>query len=1480
MASGLFDTMDDIATPWSRQAASEVHSSLVQDENQRIEKQNNILKDAEKKKDLLAQPDKIDEMVAGNLQDVYPLTTRPKLGDNTSKVAAIDSSLKGHPMEGVGSLVRDTFKQALADKRFAGVSPDQVLEATKQGVLNTKGTDGASLLDKANKYKFDKENGMFKFFNREDAGTVALPGYADYKKANEKKYNTTLPEAVALNVGMTAVGALVTGGWSVPAQVLGKLAVSALVAFPEMKVMDTVANTVAKVNENNGNQESVLGEMAAGIAGLVGAKYGAKQLLTRLTTGAVKAGLTTQGIRDVLKMTGTATDAIKLHEASIAEQAASKALAVATDEASSKMIWQKAAMVGDEERKFGVFSHAKQPGILDSETGITKNQIGLEPGSGGKAVLDSESFSPKGLFDTDYLKTLGANADTVKYANENPSALFTFIKSPEAQKAVFDEIGQGSDATEAILRNFNREEAIASLTKGLTKDELVAEATKNNELLSKAGDQIESPFTSFDRLMTGSDESKIAKGKYVSTVKTSPSTIKPVFEDDITAAIPTQEQLYTGLNEPKIAKGTSAVKPVNVDMGNGAVESAATTEVKPTATEIADAKAAKTEVVLKMADKNEVAKIAEARGVDPETIHAQYEIQLDQYNQIITGKATRASFEAPKDTVAIAATLAKQGGGAGAADRVLKSVATLAVPSVAIAALMSPDQAQAGGFDQAAKSVAGVVLDTVKSQFGDDTKALIKAIKDNHWWSEKVGLEQTTLPQMQEQLRTAPKLGYSIDATNKVVGKRTSVIDNVAKYLSPDAFARVYGTTTNSVSVHLASMQNAITNNTENGLQVAKNIIKTVPGIEAKHSAEIANFMKPVQQAYDAVAVPMRTAEIEMTKVEKSIKDINEAVKSKGLSEEDAAFQLKEQNDKMDGLKKLYADYSPNFEGASNDYNAAIEQMAKQYPSARISLAAEDSINFDKYPFMKNIPLSYEEQAAIGMFKKFHVDYKQRSLGANLEVIDGDYVRHSRDITEISDKFKAELESLGVRPDSKSIALTEYFGRSKYSKQMIPDISRNVLDYVPDAEKRINVANFWKPGQDGGWDSFSKNELIAGNKVWSDFFDRLKVAYNPQPDTLTNRLAQRYASLETLRLLTFIPSAAFKHLFKNEGTWATLGVTNSLKHIPSAVTTAFRNATNDSLYKLGYTDRMLPKGALDDFVNSTMKQRSMINPLADLERPDHVVSAVDNWLDKLNNVGGVGIKAVEAFDRTHTIQAALDMSVKKGMTAEQSMYAIYDTILKNNFLGGALNPAWMHNPKIRALALFQNTPFKILERRVVNGIKFGDDVKTAWGVIKNQNLDKTLQDLTDVKTFVHGAQDEFKQNMIYDALTSTKDVFGNSVSAQFMREWIIAGSVVAGGSAVGLDFFGHSFHVPFLKDKNSNMVVATSPIVDATWKTLHPTVNDEKEFFVSRFLGNWFKTTGGAQPLLLHKFRRLSNDDIPGIYKGSALQYLFAVPSK
>jgi hypothetical protein len=338
----------------------------------------------------------------------------------------------------------------------------------------------------------------------------------------------------------------------------------------------------------------------------------------------------------------------------------------------------------------------------------------------------------------------------------------------------------------------------------------------------------------------------------------------------------------------------------------------------------------------------------------------------------------------------------------------------------------------------------------------------------------------------------------------------------------------------------------------------------------------------------------------------------------------------------------------------------------------------------------------------------------------------------------------------------------------------------------------------------------------------------------------------------------------------------------------------FVRIQGDKLYKAGFLDKKVSDTlftktkSVDSFVAAVINQRGMIDYLSDIEKTYGVGhrSAIDKILDPLTDIAGVGIKVIETFDRTVSVLAAARMAQKPGLTGQQSMYGIYDTILKNNFLSGQLNSAWAKDPNVRALFLFQNTPFKIWERRISNAVIAGGDLKTAMGVIKAQELPAALAELQGMRKWAAQAAQAFKSGMLQDALKSSKDVFGNSVTGQFVREALGAGVVLSGGSALGVNLHGHMLHTPFVSTGYSGSPeVSMSPVTKAavyasTGKKpagFDDWDSDDDHSVVVDFFRHWYGTAGFS--LMASKFGRISNDDIPEQYKDSKFKFLFAMPA-
>ena len=272
-----------------------------------------------------------------------------------------------------------------------------------------------------------------------------------------------------------------------------------------------------------------------------------------------------------------------------------------------------------------------------------------------------------------------------------------------------------------------------------------------------------------------------------------------------------------------------------------------------------------------------------------------------------------------------------------------------------------------------------------------------------------------------------------------------------------------------------------------------------------------------------------------------------------------------------------------------------------------------------------------------------------------------------------------------------------------------------------------------------------------------------------------------------------------------------------------------------------------------------------------------------NKLQTFNRYGSIGIRAIESVDRHHSVLAGWEMAAKRGMTAKDAYYGIYSNILKNNFLSGAGNPTWMRNPKIRAVLLFQNTVFKIFERRLWTALRAGKDIKTAIGVIKHQNIRETLKQVEEIGKYILGAEKELKQNLIFDALTATRDHMGTSVLKQAMTEAVLSGAILGGGGIVGLNLMPQVWHFPLLRHGAKAPTLAVNPFLNAAFGTvgereMAAEYDIDQDFMVTQFLKNWLRSTGYI-PQTANKVLKITKNDIPEIYKGSKWQYFFSVPS-
>jgi len=842
------------------------------------------------------------------------------------------------------------------------------------------------------------------------------------------------------------------------------------------------------------------------------------------------------------------------------------------------------------------------------------------------------------------------------------------------------------------------------------------------------------------------------------------------------------------------------------------------------------------------------------------------------------------------------------------------------VPAVGLASfgLAFPDEADAGiantlvetGF-KLSKPAMGAVKDRLKNSTAEGKLNLLKQFANSGLGAKPVTTEtaiEAGLRMKHTALDVAKlaagghgNIDRAVESTGR--GKIPAAIFNIFTPGSKGEFLYKSGA---SPVIEIAHGQTATDFNIKNSLAIINNIAKKVPGLTTGNiqtSKEIVKATEGLTNKYSKDVVTYGAARFKEEQLDRSYNKLYKLLqKAKGKSAEGKERALRNLEDDILENQKLVSSLKPKYDNYVKSATLVEQDLAKKYSTTRISFAVEDTVDFKHRPWLKNM-LTFEEKAAVKEFRNFYDSYATEIKGVGGRVItERPFVHHA-----FHPAWKEALKEGESLQLGSAIPFSKFFKRAKFSRQSVPDILYNTAKYIPDTERRLQWKGFWKKGaklengkvdKNTWWMHKNKtNGVVQNSDDLSKFWRGIEDATKPFADSWGNKLANKYSSFEVARLLAFIPSPGFKHAFKAIGQATSMGIGNYASHVVPAVKTAIRGKINNSVELQKLIGRKATgkeiKNLFSNMSASMTHQGRMMNSLADLELGSTIDKVTmkkwDKMLESWNYYGSVPIRMVEYLDRTHTFLASLDMAAKKGMTAQQAAYGFYSTSLKNNFMGQALNPRWMRDPKIRAMMLFQQTPFKVLERRVVTAIKAGKalslGVKEGKKVYKEEGLKGLLKDLKILKTSIIEGETAFKRGLIYDAIKTEKDFFGTSATKQFTREALIVGGIIYGGAKMfDLDLNPHTMHLPFLGFHGTEPSVALNPMVKAFFKTVHDRKVDyenseEYDFFIPSFLQDYLGSTN-YMPSIINKAARLSDGDIPRIYDDSPLKYLFAVPTK
>jgi len=806
-----------------------------------------------------------------------------------------------------------------------------------------------------------------------------------------------------------------------------------------------------------------------------------------------------------------------------------------------------------------------------------------------------------------------------------------------------------------------------------------------------------------------------------------------------------------------------------------------------------------------------------------------------------------------------------------------KKVGLMAITGTAlvpIASMLSPDEAQASPLTNTA--ITSTAAKLIKES-GNPIIDMVKRLVEN-------GHGAPVLADDGQGIKSFMR-GQSYAPSDVSIFPKTKVMTIMDKLFSPHTRGEVHFDARGNggerlpynPAVEMGDRSQVINANTEASLTAVKNILDTnnITG----DLNEIAALTEPLSKKYHEtmnLQIPYYNARVQMlddilsgnyrsaadsksTELSKMIKLANKDVSK--LDPEDKAFYdvlINEKQKVTDALTNL----EPIKQEFFKEHDALMKDLASKYSTSRVALATDGVGMSGEDPWLINM-LSDNERKAVTKLSDLNTSFGVRMQETGHDIIAGPYMHHP---AHPSVDYATDLKSLEKfsSDGANAMRLVNFFHRTADSKLMIPDTAYIMGKYIPDATKRIEISDFWKMSEKGGWDFVKKQmEARGGYDGAIKMLDDLRTAFDPADTYPASKWLNRYAALEVARLLTLSPSVSFKHILKTMGNWSVFSSEISISatgHNVDLMAKQLAQVTAGSTFT--------GKDVIADLSRAYTNQSHVYAAVSDMAPYELPTNTLDKWLSNWNKYGSTAVNGVEHWDRGQTFASSMLMASRKGMTPEQARYSLMDSVLKVNFLTGPNNPKWLKDPFIRTMLMFQGTPFKILEQRAMLAYQAGKDVKNMLGM------------LNDLRGQVKQGEANFKWNMLKDELTKSKDIYGTPYSQQFLRQMVTMGAVIGTGKmAFDSDLWGHVVHIPGVKLNEKAMELGVNPIVSSAYQTTtgaNKTAANEDEFWMSRFFNTWLGSSGVNATL--RKAMKLSNNDIPTIYQDNKLNYLFGVP--
>ena len=1507
--------LNDIFYSSLEQARREELYNQRRDEIAAQQAQNRVNKIEEEKSKLLSDPSKIDAAVAEMSGALSPsLVAKPKFSKYAFKTDAVEDGKDSEdPTRGIGYVLRDQYTQALASPKNIGVSPEKLLSDVTGKMFLEGDENNKTLLEKTYEYKRRKDS---EWFGSSTRNILGYDSWLQDKRANEAIENERkslvatpgdIVKDAAIFAGISGAFGALSGGPAGAAlgAITGGVAGAASAAFgiPLSRMIEktewykTQSTSNSWIDRFQGGLVSALPEMLIG--GLVESGLAKAAVKTAETTSNLLGKSTGEIVPDYVKgFFGTAEETVKP-----ATVDAYRTVTMKYGERSSfaKLPSATSILNGAGFQKWQGVSTDMLESMRAVQTNPTATNI-LKATDSGAGVSKFPEFNlamlrgaenPENLTPVMPVVKKFVNEEVGKLPGQSEVKLLGYDALPDHvfEKAITDPDGPAAGVAKALENHKAVVYVVHKNGRARAVEQSLFEARRQEKLASIIGDNVDVAGTKVD---LGSIVSSAAET--VKNTETGVASLKEFVKSpeealmekglaEPSAAIPSldsQETITTVIPRSTIAKEVSTLAGTAAKKGKKTFGFKTDTlldwlgDDKDIIWALPDSAAArKPETLVKVT--------AKTRGLSPEEAERYLTNKYDSFvGKLETTEDLSMFKRIVSDTKAkkLALGLTAFGVGTGALDF-----------------FGSEDTAHAGVLSSVLSSAAER-LATNEARI-----ATMQALKDAGYAVGTIGKE-TDIAAVGFQRALLPKKAEFIkDFTSSIrkgVGSG-SQFGIMSPGMAIDTIVKQEPGKMRNVAVYVASMMSSVNRNVDNAKRVVYNIMEE-SGLQSARK-QVQEAMSPLVPLYvDKVRYDVGSARL--GDLQKSIAKLTKkAGKLTAGSEEHSAIlnDIELAKGEMSGIANDIAglDKAPiEFDKA---YQPVVQSLAQQHASVRVSLALD---GMDRYPWLKDM-LSYEDMVATGKFKKLLDDYKVRLDARGIKTISDDYLPHIPH-PEFTDALYGRIaDSEGLS----GIAYSKFYSRTPESRSLMPDITSTLLYYTRDVEKRLGHFDLWEGPQ--GLKDLMYHPIVQSNYGLNRALRNMYEGTVPDANTWGNKLANGYTELEVFKRLFLNPSAGLKHIVKLTGDAVSIGPVKTFEAMLPAARHLIREGYNklpESVQRLASTFGLDP-GKLkyrlaDDFTNSVIAGSRLRSYIMDLgiESQDALFDSAKQVMQRVQNIGGTWINLAELFDRSTSVASGITMAAKKGMTPEQALYGTYDLILRNNFLGSELNPRFLNNPKFRALMMFQATPFKIFERRLVNLYRTGKSLGELSSAIKSRvfpglspsankeisariskdGIDSVLSDFRDLSSWMRGNEIDMKSNIFYNSLWKETDFYGTPIFKQTFRDMALIGAATYAGHSVGLSLYHHFFHIPFLSTQTEEPTLAIAPGANAIIHGLNVYMNKENPDFVGTEIVRKWLGKSGPFPDIAGKIIRLNSNDIPEIYQKGGdkgyLRYFFAIP--